>query len=249
MPEETVTEPRKKRAKIMSACSECRRKKTKCNGEQPCRNCQKSSVQCVYPAATQADDRRNGGPSKAALEAIEDRLKTIEDMLKTILQSQVPVPDLDPVAVNNFLNRGNKNNSPQQKPMSTSPPTRHQNHLVHNQQHHHYQYYQQHYSQHHPPPSSSTAAPSPLTTTTPSSSHHVPPAPAPPSSSSSASAPGSGSGSPPRLPSIHNLSAPPTAQSSYHVTMADKSQDLPGLGEYQLFKEESSLQPMKKRKR
>jgi hypothetical protein len=33
------------------------------------------------------------------------------------------------------------------------------------------------------------------------------------------------------------------------VTIADKSQDLPGLGEYQLFKEESSLQPMKKRKR
>ncbi|KAK4515480.1 uncharacterized protein ATC70_010430 [Mucor velutinosus] len=107
-----TTEPRKKRAKIMSACGECRRKKTKCNGEQPCRNCQKSNAACIYPTASQMDDKRtHGGPSKAALEAIEDRLKAIEDMLKTILQSQFPVQELDPVAVNNFLTKSNDNNS------------------------------------------------------------------------------------------------------------------------------------------
>ncbi|KAI7872076.1 hypothetical protein BDF14DRAFT_1699843, partial [Spinellus fusiger] len=84
--DEQPVEPRKKRAKIVSACGECRRKKTKCNGEQPCRNCIKSGVPCVYPSSSQSDDRRNA-PSKAALEAIEDRLKTIEDMLKTILHT------------------------------------------------------------------------------------------------------------------------------------------------------------------
>ncbi|CEP17137.1 hypothetical protein [Parasitella parasitica] len=105
-------EPRKKRAKIMSACGECRRKKTKCDGEQPCRNCQKSNTACMYPTASQMDDKRNhGGPSKAALEAIEDRLKAIEDMLKTILQSQFPVHDLDPVAVSNFLTKSNGTNN------------------------------------------------------------------------------------------------------------------------------------------
>ncbi|KAL0084498.1 hypothetical protein F4703DRAFT_1719858, partial [Phycomyces blakesleeanus] len=78
-------EQRKKRAKIVSACSECRRKKTKCNGELPCRNCLKSQVSCIYPS--HSDDKRNT-PSKVALEAIEDRLKAIEDMLKIILQSQ-----------------------------------------------------------------------------------------------------------------------------------------------------------------
>ncbi|KAI9316297.1 hypothetical protein BX666DRAFT_1831446, partial [Dichotomocladium elegans] len=81
-------QPRKKRAKIVSACSECRRKKTKCNGEQPCRSCEKSHVPCVYPSAATAqsqavDDRRG----RAQLEAIEERLKTIEDMLRVILQS------------------------------------------------------------------------------------------------------------------------------------------------------------------
>lgn len=81
------TEPRKKRAKIVSACSECRRKKTKCNGEQPCRNCQKSVAECSYPIMQ--DNKRSG---KLALEAIEDRLKTIEDMLRKILES-MPADD------------------------------------------------------------------------------------------------------------------------------------------------------------
>ncbi|KAL9540449.1 hypothetical protein MBANPS3_009667 [Mucor bainieri] len=139
-----TAEPRKKRAKIMSACGECRRKKTKCNGEQPCRNCQKSNTACIYPAASQMDDKRNhGGPSKAALEAIEDRLKAIEDMLKTILQSQFPVHDLDPVAVNNFLIKSNDNNS-------TALPTDATTHASYHHHHHHHP--------HHPPSSSSSAS-------------------------------------------------------------------------------------------
>ncbi|ORZ02388.1 hypothetical protein BCR43DRAFT_413458, partial [Syncephalastrum racemosum] len=80
--------PRKKRAKIVSACGECRRKKTKCNGEHPCRSCTKSGAACTYPSATQGQDDKRNIPSKAALEAIELRLKTIEDMLYAILQSQ-----------------------------------------------------------------------------------------------------------------------------------------------------------------
>lgn len=81
--------PRKKRVKIVSACSECRRKKTKCNGEQPCGSCEKSVVDCIYPNATIEDNKRGG---KLALEAIEDRLKTIEDMLKAILET-MPAAD------------------------------------------------------------------------------------------------------------------------------------------------------------
>ncbi|KAI8368113.1 uncharacterized protein BYT42DRAFT_585320 [Radiomyces spectabilis] len=120
MPADEPVETRRKRAKIVSACSECRRKKTKCNGEQPCRNCQKSSVPCVYPSTSHADDRRNA-PSKAALEAIEERLKTIEDMLKTILQAHLPLGDLDPMAVNNFLNK-DRPGSPTVSSSIPSPP-------------------------------------------------------------------------------------------------------------------------------
>lgn len=118
--EQQPVEPRKKRAKIVSACSECRRKKTKCNGEQPCRSCQKSSTPCVYPAYSQNDDRRNF-PSRVALEAIEERLKTIEDMLRTILQSKIPLADsLDPVAVSNFLTKDKPSSSSSASPVPTT---------------------------------------------------------------------------------------------------------------------------------
>lgn len=98
-------QPRKKRAKIVSACGECRRKKTKCNGEQPCRSCEKSGVACIYPSATQHQDDKRSHFNKAALESIEERLKTIENMLRMILQSsQNSPPDLDPAMVDHFLN-------------------------------------------------------------------------------------------------------------------------------------------------
>ncbi|KAI8328056.1 hypothetical protein BC941DRAFT_445741 [Chlamydoabsidia padenii] len=178
-------ETRQKRAKIVSACSECRRKKTKCNGEQPCRNCQKSSVACVYPAS-HTDDKRNG-PSKAALEAIEERLKAIEDMLKTIVQSQL---DLDPVAVNKFL--GEAPSSPpcsypglyiSPSPTNTSiPPSNNNNNKKNN---------------------NNGGAPS---TPPPSSYHRL----SPPTSTSSTCS--TSSGHELRLPSIHSLSAPSAEQ-------------------------------------
>ncbi|KAK4520394.1 uncharacterized protein ATC70_008528 [Mucor velutinosus] len=39
---------RRKRLKVVSACGECRRKKTKCNGEKPCAGCLKAHVECKY---------------------------------------------------------------------------------------------------------------------------------------------------------------------------------------------------------
>ncbi|KAF1798496.1 Zn(2)-C6 fungal-specific transcription factor [Mucor lusitanicus] len=174
-----TAEPRKKRAKIMSACGECRRKKTKCNGEQPCRNCQKSNAACIYPTASQMDDKRNhGGPSKAALEAIEDRLKAIEDMLKTILQSQLPVHDLDPVAVSNFLTKSNDNSSnsnnrlPSIHNLSAVLPTDATANASYHHSHHHHP--------HHPASSSSPASSHPhhhgmVSPSTPNVNHLPPP--------------------------------------------------------------------------
>ncbi|KAI8061909.1 hypothetical protein BDF21DRAFT_428776, partial [Thamnidium elegans] len=120
--DEQTTEPRRKRAKIVSACGECRRKKTKCNGEQPCRNCEKSGVPCVYPSSSSSNDDKRNAPSKAALEAIEERLKTIEDMLRTIIKSQnVLAVEMDPV-VNNFLNRDSKSSSSSVSSPPLPPP-------------------------------------------------------------------------------------------------------------------------------
>jgi hypothetical protein len=80
-------EPRKKRAKILSACNECRRKKTKCDGEQPCHNCHKSKSECVYSSNLAiGNEKRNNYASQATIEAIDMRLRAIEDMLRIIIE-------------------------------------------------------------------------------------------------------------------------------------------------------------------
>lgn len=43
-----IDQTRRKRLKVLSACNECRRKKTKCNGEKPCTGCLKANVECKY---------------------------------------------------------------------------------------------------------------------------------------------------------------------------------------------------------
>lgn len=130
--DEQSTEPRRKRAKIMSACGECRRKKAKCNGETPCRNCEKSGVPCVYPSSNANDDKRNA-PSKAALEAIEERLKTIEDMLRTIIRSQnMYTIEEHNNTVNNFLHRDSKSST---SSVASPPPPQSQPTLLQQQQH------------------------------------------------------------------------------------------------------------------
>ncbi|KAI8335892.1 hypothetical protein BC941DRAFT_503424 [Chlamydoabsidia padenii] len=42
---------RRKRLKVPSACAECRRRKTKCDGAQPCASCIKAKVECRYVAS------------------------------------------------------------------------------------------------------------------------------------------------------------------------------------------------------
>ncbi|KAH8547758.1 hypothetical protein BGW37DRAFT_509344 [Umbelopsis sp. PMI_123] len=101
--------PTRKRLKALSACSECRRKKTKCNSEKPCRSCAKANVPCEYPAplVSSSDDKRTSTSSsaKAAVEAIEDRLRSIEDMLNTLLKGGQGVADADKDALIQFLQK------------------------------------------------------------------------------------------------------------------------------------------------
>jgi hypothetical protein len=112
-PSDEAQAPRKKRVKIPSACSECRRKKTKCNGEQPCRNCQKVSsssssavINCVYPSATSSSATTAAEKNQKlsiALEVIENRLKKIEDMLNILLAQQQQIKDVQDITNNRRL--------------------------------------------------------------------------------------------------------------------------------------------------
>lgn len=212
---------RKKRVKIVSACAECRRKKTKCNGEQPCRSCVRSNVECVYPAAQGQSDDKRSAQSKAALEAIEERLRAIENMLRAILQSQqMPNPaDLDPVLVNQFLkSTANRPSSSSSSSSISSPPLavhhlqqqqqQQQSHLPQQQQQQQQSSQQQQQLPPHPPNS-----PPPSLRYPPHSQYYPPPShPAPLQRSPEQDV---------RLPSIRNLSAPSVFHP--HQTSSDSS--------------------------
>lgn len=79
--------PMQKRRRVTRACDECRRKKIKCDGKQPCTHCTVYSYECTYD---QPSNRRRN-PAPQYIEALEQRLQKAE----AILQSVMPGIDLD----------------------------------------------------------------------------------------------------------------------------------------------------------
>ncbi|KAI0379006.1 hypothetical protein F5Y04DRAFT_138774 [Hypomontagnella monticulosa] len=73
--------PPRKRSKVSRACDECRRKKVKCdavseNGEEPCSNCRRSAMRCLFSRIPQ-----KRGPSKGYIKELADRINNIEGKL------------------------------------------------------------------------------------------------------------------------------------------------------------------------
>lgn len=71
--------PPSKRRRVGVACSACRQKKTKCNGQRPtCGSCEALSLECVYELSESAS---NVLLPKTYLEGVEERLKQAEEAL------------------------------------------------------------------------------------------------------------------------------------------------------------------------
>ncbi|CRG85879.1 Activator of stress genes 1 [Talaromyces islandicus] len=77
--------PMQKRRRVTRACDECRRKKIKCDGKQPCTHCTVYSYDCTYD---QPSNRRRN-PTPQHIEALESRLHKAEAILRVL------APDLD----------------------------------------------------------------------------------------------------------------------------------------------------------
>ncbi|RMZ84408.1 hypothetical protein DV738_g652, partial [Chaetothyriales sp. CBS 135597] len=77
--------PIQKRRRVTRACDECRRKKIKCDGKQPCTHCTVYSYDCTYD---QPSNRRRN-PAPQYIEALEQRLHKAEALLRRL------APDLD----------------------------------------------------------------------------------------------------------------------------------------------------------
>lgn len=72
-----------KRKRVTRACDECRKKKVKCDGQQPCIHCTVYSYDCTY------DQPTNRKKSGADLHLIESKLKSAEQLIHLLL------PDVD----------------------------------------------------------------------------------------------------------------------------------------------------------
>ncbi|KAI9262740.1 hypothetical protein BY458DRAFT_514861 [Sporodiniella umbellata] len=118
----TEEKTRRRRLKVISACGECRRKKTKCDGEQPCSGCLKAHVNCQYTINQKLGasmsiirEKLNNNINLIAqpipkqeialnkhIKDIEARLSMVEDVLRDMLGSQL-APIKSP-AIKNLLN-------------------------------------------------------------------------------------------------------------------------------------------------
>ncbi|KAJ8065686.1 hypothetical protein OCU04_006357 [Sclerotinia nivalis] len=88
--------PIQKRRRVTRACDECRRKKIKCDGKQPCTHCTVYSYDCTYD---QPSNRRRN-PAPHYLESLELRLQRAESIIKTYLPNiNLNDPNIDAAAL------------------------------------------------------------------------------------------------------------------------------------------------------
>ncbi|KAI0023141.1 fungal-specific transcription factor domain-containing protein [Xylariomycetidae sp. FL0641] len=94
--------PVQKRRRVTRACDECRRKKIKCDGKQPCTHCQVYSYDCTYDKPS--NRRRN--PAPQYIEALENKLSRAENLLRKFMPDvDLNDPNLDPSVQQEFRMR------------------------------------------------------------------------------------------------------------------------------------------------
>lgn len=99
---QTVQMPVQKRRRVTRACDECRRKKIKCDGKQPCTHCSVYSYECTYDKPS--NRRRN--PAPQYIEALENKLARAEATLRKFVPDvDLNDPSLDPAVQQEFQNR------------------------------------------------------------------------------------------------------------------------------------------------
>lgn len=119
---QTVQMPVQKRRRVTRACDECRRKKIKCDGKQPCTHCSVYSYgQCIsirtseLPIFNAADytectydkpSNRRRNPAPQYIEALENKLARAEATLRKFVPDvDLNDPSLDPAIQQEFQNR------------------------------------------------------------------------------------------------------------------------------------------------
>ncbi|SAM05570.1 hypothetical protein [Absidia glauca] len=82
---------RRKRLKVPSACAECRRRKTKCDGAQPCASCIKAKVDCRYVASKSTLKNNTSNTSSTTTDISPPRMIKPEQHLDTHRRPSSPL--------------------------------------------------------------------------------------------------------------------------------------------------------------
>ncbi|KAH8803012.1 fungal-specific transcription factor domain-containing protein [Xylogone sp. PMI_703] len=102
--------PAKKRQRTRQACDECRREKTKCDGNQPCAHCLGYGYHCSYDHLSPRKIRK--GESQLA----ERKLRRLQELLKSLIPDiDVDDPNLDVADLRKALVPPRKEHSDEQK--------------------------------------------------------------------------------------------------------------------------------------
>ncbi|KAH8426887.1 putative C6 transcription factor (Mut3) [Aspergillus melleus] len=110
--------PMQKRRRVTRACDECRRKKIKCDGKQPCTHCTVYSYECTYD---QPSNRRRN-PAPQYVEALENRLHKAEALLRVVLPDiNLDDPRFDVHATQQMLATVKREKLPQQPQQPQEP--------------------------------------------------------------------------------------------------------------------------------
>ncbi|KAH6687384.1 transcriptional activator Mut3p [Plectosphaerella plurivora] len=119
--------PVQKRRRVTRACDECRRKKIKCDGKQPCTHCAVYSYECTYDKPS--NRRRN--PAPQYLEALESRLQRAESLLRQFMPDvDLNDPSLDPSVQQEFRTREVARSQGKMAPGRPGPPGREDTQLL-----------------------------------------------------------------------------------------------------------------------
>ncbi|KEQ75439.1 fungal transcriptional regulatory protein [Aureobasidium namibiae CBS 147.97] len=106
-----------KRRRVTRACDECRRKKIKCDGKQPCTHCTVYSYECTYD---QPSNRRRN-PAPQYIEGLEHRVHRAETLLRMLMPDlNLNDPSIDVAVAQGYIpgfsNKPVSNHSPATQP-------------------------------------------------------------------------------------------------------------------------------------
>src|SRR6516162_10186642 len=87
---------RRIRVRFRLSCQVCRKRKRKCDNEQPCRRCEKNGVECIRP-----EKRRKYTSSKQKVEELTRKNNTLEERQRSMISKVVRVPP----DISNFIRK------------------------------------------------------------------------------------------------------------------------------------------------